>query len=142
MARLIQAVVSATNDADLRQESPQDQASMQDDEMYARNQNARATAPATATGRAPTQQGPTDDELIAAGVADADAAAAVFAGLVTRNDNFEDPVDEPMVAPAGTNAAGTQPRAEIGKSVENISILSQWKKLEKSNLTTNALSIF
>ncbi|XP_023161596.2 uncharacterized protein LOC115482742 isoform X4 [Drosophila hydei] len=113
MARLIQAVVSATNDADLRQESPQDQASMQDDEMYARNRNARATAPATATGRAPTQQGPTDDELIAAGVADADAAAAVFAGLVTRNDNFEDPVDEPMVAPAGTNAAGTQPRAEI-----------------------------
>ncbi|XP_017863258.1 PREDICTED: uncharacterized protein LOC108613950 isoform X5 [Drosophila arizonae] len=104
MSRLIQAVSNATNDGEQRPQNPQDGFSMQDieEEDYTD----------------PEERNRREDELIAAGIADADAAAAAFAGLANRNDNFEDPVDEPMVAPAGTNAAGTQSRADADEHAE------------------------
>lgn len=59
-------------------------------------------------------------EEISAGAAEAAAAAAVVAGLVSTSDRVEDPVDEPMVAPAaatgGEQQQQQQQRPEMGES--------------------------
>lgn len=58
-------------------------------------------------------------EEIAAGAAEAVAAAAVVAGLVSTSERVEDPVDEPMVAPPTSAGAGQQhqqPHPEFGES--------------------------
>ncbi|KAH8398723.1 hypothetical protein KR222_001287 [Zaprionus bogoriensis] len=63
-------------------------------------------------------------EEISAGAAEAAAAAAVVAGLVSTADRVEDPVDEPMVAPASSASAAAgdpqqqQPRPEMDEHAE------------------------
>ncbi|XP_032290296.1 large proline-rich protein BAG6 isoform X2 [Drosophila virilis] len=130
-ARAVRAAVpvplaaAAAPAPDQTQNPPSEQQQM--DELYARafafprgTSLPRAGAAATTPTQSQTEPEPVaSDDSMAAGVAEADAAAAVVAGLMTRNnDNVEDPVDEPMVAPTTANAAAgaqPQPRPEVGE---------------------------
>ncbi|XP_030572333.1 large proline-rich protein bag6-B isoform X3 [Drosophila novamexicana] len=119
------AAAAAAPAPDQSQNPPSEQQQM--DELYARafafprgTSLPRAAAAATTPTQSQTEPEPVaSDDAMAAGVAEADAAAAVVAGLLTRNnDNVEDPVDEPMVAPTNAAAAAgaqPQPRSEVGE---------------------------
>lgn len=123
------AAAAAAPAPDQSQNPPSEQQQM--DELYARafafprgTSLPRAAAAATTPTQSQTEPEPVaSDDAMAAGVAEADAAAAVVAGLLTRNnDNVEDPVDEPMVAPTNAAAAAgaqPQPRPEVGEMGES-----------------------